>query len=100
MRPAVKHWLFFAFLLVTLAALVAFVLYQWSRLDEGAPAPGPGADPLAPAPGPASDPPGAAAPLSRGGSPYPPRGKQASRRARPTQAARQFALSDCTPPVA
>jgi len=67
MQPAVKHWLFFAFLLLTLAAMVALVLYQWSRLDEAAPAsaPDPSAEPPAPVPGPADGPPAAAEPSSR-----------------------------------
>ncbi len=37
MRPATKHYLFFAFLIVSLALLVAFVLWQWHRARaEGA----------------------------------------------------------------
>jgi len=37
MRPATKHYLFFAFLVVSLALLVAVVLWQWHRADaEGA----------------------------------------------------------------
>ncbi len=44
MRPAAKHYLFFAFLLVTLAALVALVLWQWHRARaEGAKTDPPGA---------------------------------------------------------
>jgi len=65
MRPATKHWFFFAFLLLTLAAMVAFVLYQWSRLDKEAPAP-------APVPPPVS---AAAGPASRSGYGDPPRGR-------------------------
>jgi len=33
MRPATKHYFFFAFLLLSLALLVAFVLWQWRRAD-------------------------------------------------------------------
>jgi hypothetical protein len=31
MQPATKHYLFFAFLIVSLALLVALVLWQWHR---------------------------------------------------------------------
>jgi len=36
MRPTTKHYLFFAFLLASLALLVALVLWQWhrARADE------------------------------------------------------------------
>ena len=36
MQPATKHYLFFALLLVTLAALVAFVVWNWRRAQEEA----------------------------------------------------------------
>jgi len=36
MRPATKHYLFFAFLLVSLALLVALVLWQWHRVRADA----------------------------------------------------------------
>ena len=52
MRPATKHWLFFALLLITLAAMAAFAVYQWSRLDGDVP-------------GPAADPPAVQEPVSR-----------------------------------
>jgi hypothetical protein len=62
MRPATKHYLFFAFLLASLAALVAFVLWQWSRLEDEA-ADGPPARPGRQ--GPAGD--GRTAPSESGG---------------------------------
>jgi len=31
MKPATKHWLFFAFLLASLALLVAIVLWNWRQ---------------------------------------------------------------------
>jgi len=51
MQPATKHYLFFAFLLVSLALLVALVLWQGYQVDEEAteenadrPAPAPASD--------------------------------------------------------
>jgi len=34
MRPAVKHWLLLIFLAVTLAAMIAFALWQMSKARE------------------------------------------------------------------
>jgi len=34
MQPATKHWLFFAFLLVSLALLVAVVTWSWWRAAD------------------------------------------------------------------
>jgi len=44
MRPTAKHWLFFLFLAVSLAALIAFAAWQMSRARQegersGAPVP-------------------------------------------------------------
>jgi hypothetical protein len=34
MRPAVKHWLLLIFLAVTLAAMIAFALWQMSKARQ------------------------------------------------------------------
>ena len=40
MRPVAKHWLFFALLAVSLAALIAFAAWQISKARREADAPG------------------------------------------------------------